>query len=103
VRRRCKSSLARPEVIVGGREFAHIHPDGSLHASLPPQRAHEAVDKGWAVWHLWARERDGWEGFVLLYTPQTMEELGVTFQLIVDGYNYVTGKNLHAKDYGSDP
>ncbi|MBT6273730.1 MAG: hypothetical protein HOI95_06320, partial [Chromatiales bacterium] len=31
--------LVRPEVIVGGREFAHIHPDGSLHASLPPQRA----------------------------------------------------------------
>lgn len=27
--------LARPEAIVGGREFAHMHPDGSLHASEP--------------------------------------------------------------------
>ena len=28
--------LSRPDAIVAGREFAHIHPDGSLHASLPP-------------------------------------------------------------------
>jgi len=35
--------LARPDVIVGGREFAHVHQDGSLHASLPPERAREAV------------------------------------------------------------
>ena len=95
--------LARPGVIVRGREFAHIHPDGSLHASLPPQRAQEAVDAGWAVWHPWAKKREGWEGFVMLYTPQSMEELEVTFQLIVDGYNYVTGKNVAAKDYATEP
>lgn len=95
--------LVRPEVIVRGREFAHIHPDGSLHASLPPQRAQEAVDAGWAVWHPWAKKREGWEGFVMLYTPQSMEELEVTFQLIVDGYNYVTGKNVLANDYGREP
>ena len=40
--------LAHPEVIVRGREFAHIHPDGSLHASLAPERAREAADAGWA-------------------------------------------------------
>lgn len=28
-----------------------------------------------------------------------MEELEVTFQLIVDSFNYVTGKSLLAKDY----
>ena len=27
--------VTQPEVIVAGREFAHIHPDGSLHAALP--------------------------------------------------------------------
>ncbi len=31
--------LTRPDVIVGGREFAHLHPDGSLHASLSPELA----------------------------------------------------------------
>lgn len=67
-------SLVHPEVIVGGREFAHIHPDGSLHASLPPDRAKEAVEAGWAVAHPWANQRQGWEGFVMLYTPQSQEE-----------------------------
>ena len=43
--------LLRPEAILRGREFAHIHPDGSLHASLPPQRAQEAIDAGWAEPH----------------------------------------------------
>jgi len=62
-------SLAHPEVIVGEREFAHIHPDGSPHAPLPPARAQEAVDAGWAIWHPWAKKREGWGGFVMLYTP----------------------------------
>ncbi|MGI9406682.1 MAG: luciferase family protein [Hyphomicrobiaceae bacterium] len=91
--------LAHPEVIAGGREFAHVHPDGSLHASLPPNRALEAVQTGWAVRHPWADKRRGWEGFVMLYTPQSMEELDVTFQLIVDSYNFVTGKTVRAEDY----
>src|SRR4026209_1591832 len=30
--------LSHPEAIVAGREFAHIHPDGSLHAALSPER-----------------------------------------------------------------
>lgn len=95
--------LSRPEVIVGGREFAHVHPDGSLHASLPSERALEAVAAGWAVRHPWATRREGWEGFVMLFTPQTMEELDVTFQLILDGYNFVTGKNLRAEAFRKNP
>ncbi len=91
-------SLARPDVIVGGREFAHVHPDGSLHASLPPERAFEAVNAGWAVRHPWADQRDGWEGFVLLYTPKTEAELEIVTQLIVDGYNFVTGAEMLAAD-----
>ena len=91
--------LANPEGIVNGREFAHIHPDGSLHAPLPYERALEAVEKGWAERHPWAEQRDGWEGFVMLFTPQTMEELDVTFQLIVESYNHVTGRTVQASDY----
>ena len=85
---------------IGGREFGHIHDDGSLHIFLEPSRSFEAVEKGWATYHPFALEgREGWEGFVLLYTPQTMEELDWTFQLILDGFNYVTGQNLMAADY----
>lgn len=95
-------ALARPEVIVGGREFAHVHPDGSLHASLPPARAYEAVAAGWAVRHPWADQREGWEGFVLLYTPTTEAELEVVTQLIIDGYNFVTGGDVSVADLAED-
>ena len=94
-------TLVHPEVIIAEREFAHIHPDGSLHTSLAPKRADEAVQAGWAIRHPWAGQREGWEGFVLLYTPQSMQELDVTFELIVDSYNFVTGQKIQASDYDS--
>ncbi len=88
-------ALAHPEVIVGGREFAHIHPDGSLHASLSPELASEAVKKGWAVAHPWANQRDGWEGFVLIYTPTSKDELDVVFHLVEQSYAFVTGTTVN--------
>lgn len=84
-------ALARPDAIVGGREFAHLHPDGSLHASLPPELATRAVNAGWAIHHPWADERPGWEGFVMIYTPTTSNELEVVFELVVKSYEFVTG------------
>jgi len=93
-------TVSVPEALIGGREFAHIHDDGSLHIFLNPTRANEAVKTCWAILHPFAVERqEGWDGFVMLYTPQSFDELDVTFQLIVDGYNYVTGENLLATDY----
>jgi phospholipase/carboxylesterase len=91
-------SLAHQEVIVAGREFTHIHPDGSLHTPLPFDRAIAAVDAGWAERHPWADQRDGWEGLVLLYTPQSMDELDVVLQLIVESYNFVTGRDVKPSD-----
>lgn len=85
--------LANPEAIVGGREFAHVHPDGSLHASLKPDVAHAAVKAGWAVAHPWAKVRQGWDGFVMIYTPGSPDELEVVFQLVQSSYAYVTGKS----------
>jgi len=61
--------VVNPQAIVNGREFAHIHPDGSLHAPLPYERALEVAEKGWGERHPWADERDGWEGVVMLFTP----------------------------------
>ncbi|MGQ0550734.1 MAG: luciferase domain-containing protein [Armatimonadota bacterium] len=90
--------LAHPEVIVAGREFGHIHPDGSLHVSLPASRAREAVEAGWAEAHPIA-EQIGIEGIVMLYTPRSLEELETIFQLIVDSYNFVTGRAVNASEY----
>lgn len=84
------TEIARPDVIVGGREFAHLHPDGSLHASLSPILANEAIQKGWAVAHPWADQREGWEGFVMIYSPTTQVELNVVSQLIEQSYRFVT-------------
>ena len=104
--------IAKPNALIDEREFAHIHNDGSLHIFLEPSRSHEAVDSCWAVFHPYALDflesleqpepdegLEAWHGFVLLYTPQSIEELNVTFQLIVDGYNYVTRQDLVATDY----
>ena len=91
--------LAHPEAIVSGREFAHIHPDGSLHAPLPYERALEVAEKEWGGRHPWADEREGWDGLVMLFTPQSMAELEIIFQLIVESYNHVTGQTLQASDF----
>ena len=82
--------LAHPEVIVRGREFAHIHPDGSLHAALPFALAKEAVNAGWAVFHPWSQQRPGWEGFVMIFTPTDPGELEVVSRLVQASYDYVT-------------
>lgn len=83
--------ITRPDQIVSGREFAHIHPDGSLHASLPLDRAREAVNAGWAEPQPIAEEL-GVPGLVMIYTPQTFDELETVVQLVVDSHNFVTGR-----------
>lgn len=92
-------TLVHPEVISFEREFAHIHPDASMHFSLEPSRAREAVEAGWAIPHPSAGQREGSEGLIMLYTSLTLEELEVAFQLIVDSYNFITGQNIKAADY----
>ncbi len=87
-------TLAHPEVVVGGREFAHLHPDGSLHASLNPELAEAAVQAGWAVSHPWANQREGWEGFVMIFTPTSEGELDVVTMLVEQSYSFVTGREL---------
>ena len=86
--------VVQPKAIVSGREFAHIHSDGSLHAPLPYARALELVEKGWGERHPWADRNEGWEGFVMLFSVGSREELQVLAQLVTESYNYVTGRNV---------
>ena len=83
--------LARPDVIVRGREFAHKHRDGSLHASLSPKMAAMAVQAGWAIHHPYASQRPGWAGFVMIYTPKSTDELEVVFLLVMEAYKFLAG------------
>lgn len=91
--------LARPEVLGGTREFAHIHPDGSLHVWLPAERAIEVEQTKWGELHPWVDREGFWDGVVMVYTPETQAELDVTIRLIVDAYNYATGADLDPESY----
>lgn len=90
--------LARPEVIAGSSEFAHIHPDGSLHVWLAVDSAIEVDDKKWGELHPWVGRDGFWDGVVMVYTPETLDELDVTIQILVDAYNFITGASLHPAD-----
>ena len=87
-------TLTRPDVLPGGREFAHIHPDGSLHMWLPLERAAEVQETHWRELHPWVDRDAFWNGVVIVFTPETVEELDVTLELLVDSYNFVTGRNI---------
>lgn len=90
--------LTRPDVISGSREFAHIHPDGSLHVWLPVERAVEVHETKWGEIHPWA-DRDGfWGGVVMVFTPESPAELDVTIRVLVDAYNFVTGDQIDPAD-----
>lgn len=86
--------LARPEILLAGREFAHIHPDGSLHVWMPVDRAEEAAEKNWGELHPWVDRDDFWDGVIMIFTPETLDEVDVTMRLVVDAYNYVTGADV---------
>ena len=86
--------LSRPDSVVGGLEFAHMHPDGSLHASLDPTLAQRAIEAGWATAHPLANQRPGRSGFVMIYTPTTPEELDVVINLVESSYEFVTDNAL---------
>jgi len=86
--------LARAEVLGGTREFAHVHPNGSLHVWLPVDRAIEVDRTKWGELHPWVDQDGFWDGVVMVYTPETQAELNVTMRIIVDAYNYVTGADL---------
>lgn len=94
------ANILRRDITAGSREFARVHPDGSLHVWLPVELAQEVHDKKWGGLHPWV-ERDGfWDGVVLLYTPDDADELDITWRIIVEGFNYVTGQSVQPGAFG---
>lgn len=93
-----EAQLARPDVIEGSNEFAHIHPDGSLHVWLPVDRAVEVDRTLWGELHPWVDREGFWDGVVMIYTPETDEDLETTIRLVVDAYNFITGAKLGPED-----
>jgi hypothetical protein len=73
-----------PEAFLIDREFAHLHPhpDHSLHAMLPQDRAGEAIEAGWAEPHPVALRGLIPPTAVMLYAPRDDAELDVIERLI---------------------
>lgn len=82
-----------PEGFMIGREFAHIHPlpDGSLHATLPPETARDAVEKGWAEQHPVARMGYIPGNVIMIYAPRDEQELEVVAGLVEESRRYAIG------------
>ncbi|MGI9475311.1 MAG: luciferase family protein [Hyphomicrobiaceae bacterium] len=84
--------LARPDLGVRQREFAHMHPDGSLHAFLSPELAVRAVNAGWGAHHPYSGKWPKFKGFVMIFTPMTKSDLRVVLQFVRESYKLVTTK-----------
>jgi len=89
-----ETARQRRDVLGISREFAHIHPDGSLHVWLPIERASEVDRTKWGELHPWVGRDDFWGGVTMIYAPETMEEVDITVRLVVDAYNLITGANV---------
>jgi phospholipase/carboxylesterase len=68
-------------------EFAHQHPDGSLHVVLPDAQAYDALAKGWAVAHPLAGVRLS-PGMVQVYGPRVEAELEVVAGMAAASHRY---------------
>lgn len=90
--------LTRPDVLLAGREFAHIHADGSLHVWLPVERAVEVDETGWGELHPWVDRDDFWDGVAMVFTPRTLDEVDIVIDLLADSYNLVSGRDLDHTD-----
>lgn len=91
-------ALVNPAVIAGSSEFGHVHPDGSLHLWLPTDRATEVEETGWGELHPWVEREGFWDGVVMVFTPETADELDVVLQLVVESYNFLTAAALTPAD-----
>lgn len=89
----------RADVLLAAREFAHFHPDGSLHIWLPLERAAEVEAQKWGEFHPWVDREMMWDGMMMLFVPESDYEAAVLLRIIVDSYNFITGQDLDPADY----
>jgi len=82
---------------ISGLEFAHVHEsDNSLHITLSPLDAAEAIEKGWAVrFPLSGCHIPGFmhpEGRVMLYAPRDEVEVEVVKTLVGKSMEWMVQK-----------
>lgn len=83
-------SITRPEAMIVGREFAHIHPQphgGSMHTMLPEHQVAEVVDKGWGEHHPLALD-GSIPNLLMVYAPRDDGDLDVVRIIIGAAVEY---------------
>jgi phospholipase/carboxylesterase len=65
--------------------------DGSLHLTLPPDTAGQAIGRGWAELHPLARTGRLPETLVMIYGPRDNVELEMIWQLVLSSYAFARG------------
>ena len=75
-------------------EFAHVHPEGSLHLALSTADQNTLIATGWGERHpLYSPTIN----VVMLYGPRTDDELAVAKTVIAASYRYATGRTLELR------
>jgi len=76
----------------GGREFTHIHLDGSFHTVVSTDVENEIITKKWGVRHMYY---DQGVKEVLVYAPRNEDEIEITKTIVIKSYEYATGKKYN--------
>ncbi len=79
----------------GGREFAHLHLDGSMHLCVSDAAVEEIVQKAWGEPHP-LKEQGVNE--VLFYAPRNTVEVELAKQALAEAYSYATGRTVPLAD-----
>ncbi|MCA1716906.1 MAG: DUF5519 family protein [Actinobacteria bacterium] len=79
------------EAFLAGGEFAHLHPDGSLHLTLPRDLGDEVVVQGWGEVHVDAGARRGSPIFMMIYAPRDEDELEAVWRIFRMSYEFALG------------
>ncbi|KAJ2897271.1 hypothetical protein MKZ38_004825 [Zalerion maritima] len=92
-----------------GGEICHIHDsDRSLHLTLTAEDITEILEKGWGQRHPLARDQ-AWppmpvpKGFVMVYAPRDMEELGIVLRIIEAAVWYCAQEKVKVERVGLEP
>ena len=72
----------------GGREFTHLHLDGSIHTVVDTYVEDEIIRKNWGVRHMYYNQG---VKEILVYAPRNREELKTLKTIVVKSYEYATG------------
>ena len=79
------------EAFLAGGEFSHLHPDGSLHLTLPRELGGEVVVQGWGEVHVDAGVRRGSPIFMMIYAPRDEDELEAVWRIFRMSYEFALG------------